>query len=45
MGHWHKLPREAVDVPFMEVVKARLDGTLGSLSWWAIRSLPSQTIL
>ena len=32
--HWHRLPREAVDAPSMGVLKARLDGPLGSLSWW-----------
>jgi len=30
MRHWHRLPREAVDVPFL---KAMLDWALGSLSW------------
>ena len=29
-----QLPREAVDAPSLEVPKARLDGALGSLSWW-----------
>ncbi|KFO73164.1 hypothetical protein N303_10425, partial [Cuculus canorus] len=29
--HWHRLPREAVDAPSLEVFKARLDGDLGSL--------------
>ena len=28
---WDRLPREAVDVPSLEVFKARLDGALGSL--------------
>ena len=28
---WNGLPREAVDVPSLEVFKARLDGTLGNL--------------
>ncbi len=28
--HWHRLPREAVGAPSLEVFKARLDGTLGS---------------
>ena len=23
---WHTLPKEAVDTPFLEVLKARLDG-------------------
>ena len=32
--HWHWLPREAVGAPFLEVLKTRLDGALGSLSWW-----------
>ncbi|KFO65039.1 hypothetical protein N302_04139, partial [Corvus brachyrhynchos] len=29
--HWNKLPREAVDAPFLEVFKARLDGALSKL--------------
>ncbi|KFQ33527.1 hypothetical protein N332_13493, partial [Mesitornis unicolor] len=29
--HWHRLPREVVDGPSMEVFKARLDGALGNL--------------
>ncbi|TRZ26059.1 hypothetical protein HGM15179_001031 [Zosterops borbonicus] len=29
--HWHRLPREAVDAPFKEVFKARLDGVLSNL--------------
>ena len=28
---WNRLPREAVDVPSLEVFKARLDVALGSL--------------
>jgi len=28
---WHRLPREAVDAPFLGVFKARLDETLGIL--------------
>mgnify|MGYP007083816592 CR=1 FL=1 len=31
---WNRLPRELVDAPSLEVFKARLDGALGSLSWW-----------
>lgn len=31
---WHRLPREAVGAPSLEVFKARLDGALGSLVWW-----------
>ena len=29
--HWHRLPREAVDAPTLEVFKARLDGALVNL--------------
>ncbi|KFZ60102.1 hypothetical protein N321_04123, partial [Antrostomus carolinensis] len=29
--HWNRLPREAVDAPYMEAFKAMLDGALGSL--------------
>jgi len=28
---WNRLPRETVDVPSPEMLKTRLDGTLGSL--------------
>jgi len=28
---WHRLPREAVDVPSLAVFKARLDGALSNL--------------
>ena len=34
--HWHRLPREAVDAPSLEVFKARLDGVLSSLVWWKL---------
>jgi len=34
------LPREAVDALSLEVVKARLDGALGSLSSW-VTTLPT----
>jgi len=30
---WQRLPREAVDAPSLKALKARLDGTLGSLVW------------
>ena len=30
-GCWHRLPRVVVDALSMEVLKARLDGALGSL--------------
>ena len=39
VGHWHRVPREAVDAPSPEVLKARLDGALGNLVWWEV-SLP-----
>ncbi|KFQ37719.1 hypothetical protein N332_12853, partial [Mesitornis unicolor] len=29
--HWHRLPREAVDGPSLEVFKARLERALSSL--------------
>ncbi|GAB0203097.1 hypothetical protein GRJ2_002775300 [Grus japonensis] len=29
--HWNRLPREAVDVPSLEMFKARLDGALGNV--------------
>ncbi|KFP78281.1 hypothetical protein N311_09937, partial [Apaloderma vittatum] len=29
--HWHRLPREVVEAPSLEIFKARLDGALGSL--------------
>jgi len=32
------LPTKVVDAPPLEVHKARLDGALGSLSWWGATS-------
>jgi len=29
--HWHRLPREVVDAPSLEVLKARLDRALSHL--------------
>ncbi|KFZ48632.1 hypothetical protein N338_03739, partial [Podiceps cristatus] len=29
--HWHRLPREAVDAPSLEVFKAKSDRTLSNL--------------
>ena len=29
--HWNRLPREDVDAPSLEALKARLDGALSSL--------------
>ncbi|KAJ7406813.1 hypothetical protein WISP_131246 [Willisornis vidua] len=34
--HWNRLPREAVDGPSLEVLKARVDGTFGSLVLWKV---------
>ena len=31
---WNRLPKEAVDAPFLDTIKARLDVALGSLVWW-----------
>jgi len=36
---WHRLPREAVDAPSLEVFNTRLDGALSNLFWWEV-SLP-----
>ena len=33
---WNRLPKEAVDAPFLEAFKARLDVALGSLVWWLV---------
>ena len=41
MGHWHRLLSEAVDVPSLEVFKARLGGALGNLIWGQV-SLPME---
>ena len=32
--HWNRLPREAMDVPSLEAVKARLDGAVSNLVQW-----------
>jgi len=29
--HWHRLPREVVKAPFIEALKARLDGAVSNL--------------
>ena len=34
--HWNRLPKEAVDAPTLEALKARLDVALGSLVWWLV---------
>ena len=31
LRHWHRLPRDTVDAPSLEVFKVRLDGALSSL--------------
>lgn len=36
---WHRLPREAVDIPCSKALKARLDGTLNNLVCWEV-SIP-----
>ena len=51
MRHRNMLYREAVDAYSLEVFKARLDGGKFPCPWqgvgirWALRSLPTQTIL
>ena len=37
--HWHRLSREVVDAPSLEMFKVRLDGALSNLVWWKV-SLP-----
>jgi len=37
--HWNRLPREAVNTPSLEVLKARLDGALSSLVCWKMSLL------
>ena len=32
--HWNRLPKEAVDAPSLQALKARLDVALGILVWW-----------
>jgi len=32
--HWNRLPKEAVDAPSLQALKARLDVALGSLVCW-----------
>lgn len=39
MRHWNRLPREAVDVPTVEVFEARVDKALRNLVQWEM-SLP-----
>jgi len=39
MRPWHRLPREAVAAPSLEVCKAGWDGALSNLVWWKV-SLP-----
>ena len=34
--HWNGLPKEVVDAPSLEALKARLDVALGSLVWWLV---------
>lgn len=36
--HWNKIPRDVVDIPSLEVFKAKLDGTLSNMVWWNAHS-------
>jgi len=36
---WHRLPRAAVDPPFLAVFKARPDGARSNLVWWKMSLL------
>ncbi len=38
--HWNRMHREAVCVPFLKLLKAKLDGALGNLVWW-VATLPT----
>ena len=38
--YWHRLSREDGDAPSLEAFKARMDGALGSLTWW-MAALPA----
>jgi len=33
---WNRLPKEAVDAPTLEALKAKLDVALGGLVWWLV---------
>jgi len=35
----HRLPRQVVAAPSLEVLRARLDGALSNMVWWKV-SLP-----
>ncbi|TRZ24149.1 hypothetical protein HGM15179_002955 [Zosterops borbonicus] len=37
--HWNRLPKEVVNAPSLEALKARLDGSWSNLVWWKL-SLP-----
>jgi len=34
--HWNRLPKVAVDAPFLATFMARLDVALGSPAWWLV---------
>jgi len=39
MRRWHRLSREAMDAPSLQVFEAMLDEVLGSLMWWMVALL------
>jgi len=39
--HWHRLPKKAVAVPSLAVLKARLDGALSNLVYWKVEGVPA----
>ena len=39
MRHWNMLSRETMDLPSLEALKTRLDGSLGNQSWWEVFQL------
>jgi len=36
---WHRLPREVVAAPSLDVFKARMDGVWSTLVWWKVSPL------
>jgi len=42
--HWHRLPREAVETPSLEIFKARLDGALSNLVWLKMSLLIAEVL-
>jgi len=39
LKNWHRLPREVVYAPSLEMFKSGLDGALSNLVWWKMSLL------